>query len=88
MSTIAEQWHEQAEVREFSVKEVCDILSAVMCMNEEGIPDDLSIEDIILNSCSNTHDAKVIMDISEHIDMIGVHDVANTIAEHRKFYDV
>lgn len=85
MSTIAEQWHEQAEVREFSVKEVCDILSAVMCMNEEGIPDDLSIEDIILNSCCNSHNAKVIMDISEHIDMIGIHNVAETIAD-KKYY--
>lgn len=86
MSTIAEQWHEQAEVREFSIKEVCDILSAVMCMNEEGIPDKMSIDDIILNACCNAHNAKVIMDISEHIEDIGIHNVAETIAYHEKMF--
>ena len=67
------------EVREFSVKEVCDILSAVMLINEQGIPDRLSIEDIIMNACSNEHSANVIKNISQHVQ-----DVANSIAENRE----
>ena len=67
------------EVREFSTKEVCDILSAVMLINEQGIPDELSIEDVIMNACSLEHSANVIMNISQHI-----RDVANAIAENRE----
>lgn len=68
-----------AENREFSTKEVCDIISAVMLINEQGIPDGLSIEDIIQNACSNEHSANVIMNISQHVQ-----DVANAIAENRE----
>lgn len=67
------------EVREFSQKEVCDIISVVMLINEQGIPDGLSIEDIIMNACSNEHSANVIKNISQHVQ-----DVANSIAENRE----
>ena len=76
---IVEQWRDLAEVREFSVKEVCDILSAVMLINEQGIPNEVSIKDIIQNACSNEHDENVIMQISQHIC-----DVTNAIAENRE----
>ena len=68
-----------AENREFSVKEVCDIISAVMLMNEQGIPNELSIKDVILNACCNEHDTNVLMNISQHVQ-----DVANSIAENRE----
>lgn len=68
-----------AENREFSTKEVCDIISVVMLINEQGIPDGLSIEDIIQNACSLEHSANVLMNISQHIQ-----DVANSIAENRE----
>ena len=74
-----QQWHQQGEIREFSTKEVCDILSAVMLMNEQGIPNELSIKDVILNACSNEHDTNVLMNISQHVQ-----DVANSIAENRE----
>lgn len=48
-------------------------------MNEQGIPDGLSIEDIIINACSLEHSANVIMNISQHVQ-----DVANSIAENRE----
>ena len=67
------------EVREFSVKEICDIISAVMLMNEQGIPNGIPIKDIIQNACSNEHDENVIMLISQHIS-----DVTNAIAENRE----
>lgn len=67
------------EVREFSQKEVCDIISTIMLMNEQGIPDELSIEDIIINACSLEHSANVIKNISQHVQ-----DVANSIAENRE----
>ena len=70
---------QQDELREFSTKEVCDILSAVMLMNEQGIPNEVSIKDVILNACSNEHSANVIMNISQHVQ-----DVANSIAENRE----
>ena len=76
---IVEQWRDLAEVREFSVKEVCDILSAVMLISEQGVPNEVSIEDIIQNACSNEHDENVIMQISQHIS-----DVTNVIAENRE----
>ena len=76
---IVEQWRDLAEVREFSVKEVCDILSAVMLISEQGVPNEVSIEDIIQNACSNEHDENVIMQISQHI-----RDVTNSIAENRE----
>ena len=68
-----------AENREFSVKEVCDIISTIMLINEQGIPDGLSIEDIIQNACSNEHSANVIKNITQHVQ-----DVANSIAENRE----
>ena len=68
-----------AENREFSVKEVCDILSVVMLMNEQGVPNEVSIEDIIQNACSNEHSANVIKNITQHVQ-----DVANSIAENRE----
>ena len=68
-----------AENREFSVKEVCDIISTIMLMNEQGIQDELSIEDVIMNACSLEHSANVIMNISQHVQ-----DVANSIAENRE----
>lgn len=67
------------EVREFSVKEVCDILSAVMLINEQGIPNEVSIENIIQNACSNEHSTNVIKNISQHVQ-----DVANSIAENKE----
>ena len=79
MNTIVEQWHDLAEVREFSVKEVCDILSAVMLISEQGVPNEVSIEDIIQNACSNEHSANVIKNITQH-----VRDVTNAIAENRE----
>ena len=68
-----------AENREFSVKEVCDIISVVMLISEQGIPDGLSIEDIIQNACSNEHSTNVLMNISQHVQ-----DVTNAIAENRE----
>ena len=68
-----------AENREFSIKEVCDIISTIMLMNEQGIPNEVSIKDIIQNACSNEHDENVIMLISQHIS-----DVTNAIAENRE----
>ena len=76
---IAEQWRDLAEVREFSTKEVCDIISAVMLINEQGIPNEVSIKNIIQNACCNEHDTNVLMNISQHIS-----DVANSIAENRE----
>lgn len=71
------------EVREFSTKEVCDIISAVMLINEQGVPDGLSIEDVIQNACSNEHSANVIKNITQHVQ-----DVANSIAENRESDDI
>ena len=70
---------QQDELREFSTKEVCDIISTVMLMNEQGIPNELSIKDVILNACSNEHDTNVLMNISQHVQ-----DVTNAIAENRE----
>ena len=75
MNTIVEQWHDLAEVREFSTKEVCDIISVVMLISEQGVPN----ENIILNACSLEHSANVIKNISQHIS-----DVTNAIAENRE----
>ena len=74
-----QQWHQQGEIREFSTKEVCDIISAIMFTNEQGIPNEVSIKDIIQNACSNEHSANVLMNISQHVQ-----DVANSIAENRE----
>ena len=79
MNTIVEQWHDLAEVREFSTKEVCDIISTIMLMNEQGIPNEVSIKDIIQNACSLEHSANVIKNITQHVQ-----DVANSIAENRE----
>ena len=68
-----------AENREFSTKEVCDIISTIMLINEQGIPNELSVKDIIQNACSLEHSANVIMNISQHVQ-----DVANSIAENRE----
>ena len=68
-----------AENREFSTKEVCDIISTIMLINEHGIPDGLSIEDIIQNACSLEHSANVIKNITQHVQ-----DVTNAIAENRE----
>ena len=76
---IVEQFEQQAEVREFSTKEVCDIISTIMLMNEQGIPNGLSIEDIIANACSLEHSANVIKNITQHVQ-----DVTNSIAENRE----
>ena len=72
-----------AENREFSTKEVCDIISTIMLMNEQGIPNEVSIKDIIQNACSNEHDENVIKNISQHVQ-----DVANSIAENRESDDI
>ena len=74
-----QQWHQQGEIREFSTKEVCDILSAVMLISEQGVPNEVSIKDIIQNACSNEHSTNVLMNISQHVQ-----DVANSIAENRE----
>ena len=76
---IVEQWRDLAEVREFSTKEVCDIISVVMLISEQGVPNEVSIEDIIQNACSNEHSANVIKNITQH-----VRDVTNAIAENRE----
>lgn len=76
---IVEQWRDLAEVREFSVKEVCDIISVVMLISEQGTPNGVSIKDVIQNACSNEHDENLIMKISQHIS-----DVTNAIAENRE----
>ena len=76
---IVEQFEQQAEVREFSTKEVCDIISTIMLMNEQDIPNGVSIEDVIQNACSNEHSANVIKNITQHVQ-----DVANSIAENRE----
>ena len=68
-----------AENREFSVKEVCDIISVVMLISEQGVPNEVSIKDIIQNACSNEHSTNVLMNISQHVQ-----DVANSIAENRE----
>ena len=65
-----------SENREFSVKEICDIISTIMLMNEQGVPNGVSIEDTIQNACSLEHSANVIRQISQHIQ-----DVVNAIAE-------
>lgn len=78
-----QQCRDLAEVREFSTKEVCDILSSIMLMNEQGIQNDLSIKDVIQNACSNEHSANVIMQISQHVQ-----DVTNAIAENREVDDI
>ena len=70
---------QQDELREFSTKEVCDIISAVMLINEQGIPNEVSIKDIIQNACSNEHSTNVLMNISQHVQ-----DVTNAIAENRE----
>ena len=75
----SQQWHQQGEIREFSTKEVCDIISAVMLISEQGVPNEVSIKDVILNACSNEHDENVLMNISQHIS-----DVTNAIAENRE----
>ena len=71
---------QQDELREFSTKEVCDIISTIMLMNEQGIPNGLTIKDINQNACSNEHSANVLMNISQHVQ-----DVANSIAENREY---
>ena len=72
-----------AENREFSQKEVCDIISAIMLINEQGVPNEVSIENIIQNACSNEHSANVIKNITQHVQ-----DVANSIAENRESDDI
>ena len=70
---------QQDELREYSTKEVCDIISTIMLMNEQGIPNELSVKDIIQNACSLEHSANVIKNITQHVQ-----DVANSIAENRE----
>ena len=67
---------QQDELREFSTKEVCDIISTIMLMNEQGVPNGVSIENTIQNACSLEHSANVIRQISQHVQ-----DVVNAIAE-------
>lgn len=78
-----QQCEQQAKVREFSTKELCDIISTIMLMNEQGIPDEVSIKDIIMNACSLEHDANVIKNITQHVQ-----DVTNSIAENRESDDI
>lgn len=89
METIAEQKHEQAEVREFSLKEVCDIFSTIMCFNETGGRDEdgsfVDLEEQINKAICIEHDAKKVTDIVEHIEMIGIHNVAETLDYYHKF---
>ena len=72
-----------AENREFSVKEICDIISVVMLISEQGVPNESTIENIIQNACSNEHSANVIKNITQHVQ-----DVANSIAENREVDDI
>ena len=74
-------WEAQDEIREFSTKEVCRIISVIKLMNKKRIPDEISMEDII-QSCFvyNSHSENDIMTICEHIRETGVHNIANTIA--------
>ena len=50
-----------------------------MLISEQGVPNEVSIEDIIQNACSNEHSTNVLMNISQHVQ-----DVANSIAENRE----
>ena len=70
---------QQDELREFSTKEVCDIISTVMLISEQNVLNEVSIKDIIQNACSNEHDENVIKNITQHVQ-----DVANSIAENRE----
>ena len=70
---------QQDELREFSTKEVCDIISTIMLISEQNVLNEVSIKDIIQNACSNEHSTNVLMNISQHI-----RDVTNAIAENRE----
>ena len=70
---------QQDKLSKFRIKEVSDIISAVMLISEQGVPNEVSIEDIIQNACSNEHSTNVLMNISQHVQ-----DVANAIAENRE----
>ena len=54
-----------------------------MLISEQGVPNEVSIEDIIQNECSNEHSTNVLMNISQHVQ-----DVANSIAENRESDDI
>lgn len=86
MSTITEQWHEQAEVREFSLKEVCDILSTLMCFNDtHGCDEDgvyHNLESQIHNAMCVEHKPEKVNQLIEHIEMIGIQDVVLTLSQY------
>lgn len=70
---------DQVSKREFSIKEVCDLLSAITCINVDGAPEDwvTTPEKIISNFCVE-HSDEVLKDLCEHIEMLGI----TRIAEH------
>ena len=62
---------EQEYKREFSLKEVCDILSGIMCINTGERPTSTLVSmDVTLE-----HSDEVIKDLVEHITAIGLDDI-------------
>lgn len=70
---------DQVSKREFSIKEVCDLLSAITCVNMDGAPENwvTTPEHIISNFCVE-HSDEVLKDLCEHIEILGI----TRIAEH------
>ena len=68
---------EQEYKREFSLKEVCDILSGIMCVNRGERPQTTLVSmDVTLE-----HSDEVIRDIAEHIIYLGLDDVRKQLDE-------
>lgn len=62
---------EQEYKREFSLKEVCDILSGIMCVNRGERPQSTLVSaDVTLE-----HSDEVVKDLVEHIIDLGLDDV-------------
>lgn len=70
---------DQVSKREFSIEEVCDLLSAITCINMDGAPESwvTKPEHITSNFCIE-HSNEVLKDLCEHIEMLGI----TRIAEH------
>lgn len=78
----------EARVPEFSMKEVCDIISALMCCNEDNILEEVTLEQAIRTAFVRFHSDSTVANLVDHIEMVGLHDVVNTIEERKKLYDV
>lgn len=75
-------------VPEFSMKEVCDIISTLMCCNEDNILEEVTLEKAIRTAFVRFHSDCTVANLIHHIEMVGLHDVANTIEERKRLYDV